>query len=699
MTRNVEVRGRLGRWIMAENSVAAISGLLAIASGIVALRGASGTASGILLGAAAVLPIGLTWGLVAERRRWRRPARLITEQIATQTDGLRPGPGARPRGLRRDDPPELIALARATAELQARLSLSLRALATESNLPAREALTRSGLFDPPSSPGSGDGSSSSSFSGDEMVGRLEPDSLRWTEASPALQTFLGAGLETLRRRTILELLHPDDRLPAERQLRGTADRGESLGLIYRVTTLGGDRKVVELNVSARYGPDRSAVYLRCHVTDVTDRIRARREERRRTRELLHLNDELRLANRALAELKDRYSDLYQNAPAMYFSLDPDGRILVCNETLLRTLGYRRRDLVQRPYEDLLPLEDRPTFRGRFAQYLREGRIEVESRWMTADGRIIDVLVTAVAVLDSQGRLIHSRSVAQDITTRRRLEDELRRNNERLARINDELSRKNTELDEFSYVISHDLQEPVRTLIAFSGFLRQDYGDRLDDQAREYLDYLTEASGRMRSLIRDLLELSRAGRTTDDFGPVSLEEIVSTLRVDYAELIRTRGAEVVCERPLPTIWGDRTRIGQLIGNLVGNGLKYNEAEHPRVEVGTLPSPSSGSSRRTTLFVRDNGIGIDPRYHDKIFQMFRRLHPRDRYEGTGAGLAICQKIAQAHGGRIRVESRPGVGSTFLVDLPLVPDGRPLVASPPGLPGRDEPSLAPDDAIHAP
>jgi signal transduction histidine kinase len=172
---------------------------------------------------------------------------------------------------------------------------------------------------------------------------------------------------------------------------------------------------------------------------------------------------------------------------------------------------------------------------------------------------------------------------------------------------------------------------------------------------------------MRALIRDLLELSKAGKAVDDFGPVELGCVLREVRDDLSELIRARGGEVAVAADLPVIWGDRRRIGQLLANLVGNGLKYNRSAAPRVEVGLGGDGRAGS---VVVRVADNGIGIDPRHHDRIFHLFRRLHPREEYEGTGAGLAICQKIAEAHGGRIWVESRPGEGSAFLVELPLPP-----------------------------
>jgi light-regulated signal transduction histidine kinase (bacteriophytochrome) len=171
------------------------------------------------------------------------------------------------------------------------------------------------------------------------------------------------------------------------------------------------------------------------------------------------------------------------------------------------------------------------------------------------------------------------------------------------------------------------------------------------------------------LIQGLLHLSRAGKVTGEFEPVNLEEVVDVVKADLAELIRSRRAEVRSEGPLPTVFGDRDRLGQLLTNLIGNGLKYNQAETPRVEVGSLTT-EQGAAPWVTLYVRDNGIGIDPQFHGKIFLLFRRLHTREEFEGTGAGLAICKKIVQAHGGRIWVESTPNEGATFFVSLPRHP-----------------------------
>jgi len=528
-------------------------------------------------------------------------------------------------------------------------------------------MTRSGLLAglPQMDAASVDPTSSSEFFvTTDMVSRLEPRTLRWLESSPAEQDFLGWNLAELREKSFLEIVYPDDFKRTRDALREALVKGEAHGLIVRVKTADGKLKAIEMNVSVRYGADLSISHLRCHLTDVTAKLRAERELKLRTRELMQVNEQLRAINRELEELRDRYRDLYQNAPAMYFSLDMQGRFLDCNDTLLNTLGYKREALIGRSFERLLPPERRAAFAERLAEYMRQGSIELESQWVKAGGEIIDVWVSGTAVLGRDGKLINSRSVAQDITARHRLEAELKEKNDRLARTIDELSRKNKEMDEFTYVVSHDLQEPLRTLIAFSDFLLRDCGDRLDANGQEYVRYLVDASRRMRALIHGLLTLSRAGRVTGDPGLVNLEEVLAVVRADLAELARCKGACLQATGPLPALWGDLVRIGQLFTNLISNALKYNRSEAPSVEVGLSPEADEGWA---TLYVRDNGIGIDPQFHAKIFQLFRRLHTPEEYEGTGAGLAICAKIVEAHGGRIWVESQPGQGSTFFIRLP--------------------------------
>jgi PAS domain S-box-containing protein len=591
-----------------------------------------------------------------EKRRLLTPINDLTRQARALVEDPQ-------RAIKPPRAPEL-------AELSNSLIALARRLANAPQMPAgkpRTQLTRSGLY------AAEEGSSeleltakpTEDTSALDMVARLDPTTLHWLASSRAEQEFLGWTLEELRKKTFPEIVHSDDRSLAFEQLQAAVFKGEAHGLIYRIKTARGESRAIEMNVSVRYGSDSNVSHLRCHVTDVTAKLRAGKELRRRTRELTLVNQLLRRTNRELQELKDRYSDLYQNAPAMYFSLDMQAKIIECNNTLCRTLGYRREELVDHSYTRLLPDSLKAAFPARFAEFARTGYVEVESRWKAADGRLIDVWITGTAVRGPDGQILYSRSVGQDITARRSLEAELKEKNYRLARTNDELWRKNKELDEFTYVVSHDLQEPVRTLIAFSDFLLKDCAPQLDATGKEYVGHLVEAARRMRALISDLLTLSRAGRATAEFGVVNIEEVVDRVKSDLAELIRTKAAQVRVSGPLPQAWGDRDRIAQLLANLITNGLKYNQSSAPWVEVAAVPSESAGW---VTLRVRDNGIGIEPEFHSKIFQIFRRLHPREEYEGTGAGLAICHKIISAHGGRIWVESQLGEGAAFFFTLPL-------------------------------
>jgi light-regulated signal transduction histidine kinase (bacteriophytochrome) len=213
-----------------------------------------------------------------------------------------------------------------------------------------------------------------------------------------------------------------------------------------------------------------------------------------------------------------------------------------------------------------------------------------------------------------------------------------------------------------------LKEPLRTLEAFSNFLSQDYGDQLGGEGKEFIGHLIGASRRLGQLIDDLLDLSRAGRILNTLQTFDLNETLDMVRGDLANLIQRKNAQVRVAAPLPRVVGDPQRVAQLLNNLVGNGLKYNQAAVPEVLLGASPATTGNgdAGSQVVVFVRDNGIGIDPKYHEQIFGIFRRLHLPEEYEGTGAGLAICKKIVEAHGGRIWVESQPGQGSTFFFTM---------------------------------
>ncbi|MBI4862405.1 MAG: response regulator [Candidatus Riflebacteria bacterium] len=229
------------------------------------------------------------------------------------------------------------------------------------------------------------------------------------------------------------------------------------------------------------------------------------------------------------------------------------------------------------------------------------------------------------------------------------------------RARDELARSNRELEQFAYVASHDLQEPLRMVISYLQLLERRYAGQLDSSARDFIGFAVDGAARMQQLIRDLLEFSRVG--TRQQPPVATDsgQLLDAALANLAVTVREKEAVVTRDR-LPTIRVDPLQITQLFQNLIGNAIKFQKAGKPEVHVGVTER-----AREFEFAVRDNGIGIDPSHFDRVFAIFQRLHTRAEYPGTGMGLSICKKIVERHGGRIWVESEPGVGSCFRFTLP--------------------------------
>lgn len=226
-----------------------------------------------------------------------------------------------------------------------------------------------------------------------------------------------------------------------------------------------------------------------------------------------------------------------------------------------------------------------------------------------------------------------------------------------------LEKSNEKLEQFSHVVSHDLKEPARTVEAFSGFLLEDHRDQLNEEGLEYVQRMKRAAGRMRELINDLLNLSSIHIDRASFERVNLEKVLE--EVSYDLEMRLRGVNLQVDGNLPSVRGSRIRVAELFSNLITNAIKYNDKALPAVHVGCLKEARKNGM--CTFFVKDNGIGIEERYQERIFAIFEKLNPRDDYEGTGAGLAICKRIVEEHKGEIWVESEVGKGSTFYFTIP--------------------------------
>jgi light-regulated signal transduction histidine kinase (bacteriophytochrome) len=272
-----------------------------------------------------------------------------------------------------------------------------------------------------------------------------------------------------------------------------------------------------------------------------------------------------------------------------------------------------------------------------------------------DGQWRNVLARSVPILADDGSILQYIGTCIDITDRKRAE-------EALLNLVDELRRSNQELERFAYITSHDLQEPLRQVSSFTQLLRDRHGAGLGGRAAEYMKYIVEGATRMSDLVQDLLTYSRVGSREARHQPVPCQAAMEMAMANLDLSIAEAKAQVTHDE-LPTVMAEPTQLAQLFQNLIGNAVKFRrEGLAPAVHVGARRDGANW-----LLWVKDNGIGIDPQFHEKVFLVFQRLHGRAKYAGTGIGLAICKRIVEQHGGRIWVESKPGEGATFYFTLP--------------------------------
>jgi PAS domain S-box-containing protein len=365
-----------------------------------------------------------------------------------------------------------------------------------------------------------------------------------------------------------------------------------------------------------------------------------------------------ITERKRAEEKFRIA--FEAAPNAMIMVNQEGKIILINAQTEKVFGYTREELMDNSIEILVPerfREKHPFYRQSFYSHseVRSMGAGRDLYGLRKNGTEMPVEIGLNPIKTEEGLFVLAAIV--DITERKHTE-------EKLSQRKNELEKANLELDSFVYTASHDLRAPLRGIAGFSLLLEKDYKEKLDDRGQDFLNEIRKGVNRMTKLIEDLLALSRITRIQNPYKIVDISKSVSEAigRLEYD--IKKMHVELIIQEHLPFVYCDQIKITEVFVNLINNAIKFSSKNtvNPKIEISFLEKKESWE-----FYVSDNGIGIDPKFHEQIFGLFKRLHAEKEYEGTGAGLNIVQRIIEEHGGIIKVKSEPNKGSTFLFSIP--------------------------------
>ncbi|WP_417377963.1 ATP-binding protein [Gimesia sp.] len=364
-------------------------------------------------------------------------------------------------------------------------------------------------------------------------------------------------------------------------------------------------------------------------------------------------------------VNEQFELLIEESPVAMIMINQKREIIIANPATSNFFGYTREQLLGEKIEKLLPQRFRKHHPKQVAAFFEDGRsrhldVGRDLIGLHGDGHEfpVEIFINYVQTTRDGPAVICS---VVDISKWKNAEAENKRQSEELKSSYLALESINSELEQFAYIASHDLQEPLRKVASCCQMLKDDYDDKLDDDGRMWIGYAIDGAVRMRQLVNDLLEFSRIGTLEYDVQPTDAHQACQEALYNLSDSIEQNHAEIIC-RPLPIILADKQRLIQLFQNLIGNGIKYCCEDQSVIEIGAEPEGSQWK-----FYVKDNGIGIAPEFHERIFQIFQRLHLKNEYSGTGIGLAICKKVVEKSGGKLWLESQVGTGTTFYFTLP--------------------------------
>jgi PAS domain S-box-containing protein len=455
----------------------------------------------------------------------------------------------------------------------------------------------------------------------------------------------GYSIEELTSSPFVKFIHPDDVNLVINRYAGRL-KGESVPQIYDFRILKKDGAITwsELNAVPISWEDRPAVL--CFMNDITERKKV---------------------GEALRKSEEKYRTVLDEIGDAYFEVDLKGTLTFVNDQMTQHLQYSKEELLGMNYRTFTAEEEIKNVYEAYNRVYRtsEASLSFGHKVIRKDGTrgVSDVSISPLK--NEKGEIFGFRGISRDITVRKQLEEEREALLQEIRKINQKLEEANKELQDFVYIASHDLREPLRKISSFGTLLQDSLKGRLNEDQQENFEFMIDGSRRMQDMIDALLTYSRLTTKAKPFEWVDLNKVIEDLKkLELATMLdETRGI-IHVPKPLPSIQADPSQMHQLFQNLIGNGLKFHKEEIPPEIIIRAHEVENNMIR---IEVEDNGIGIDEKYHGQLFTMFKRLHPREQYEGTGIGLASCKKIVERHGGNIGIKSTPDKGSTFWLTLP--------------------------------